>query len=87
MFLHLGQETVVSGKEIIGLFDIDKTTVSKTTRNFLKKAQKNGKIKEVSFEIPKTFIITGDRDKNTVYLSQISASTLCKRAANSTFVE
>ena len=29
MFIHIGQDTVVIDKEIIGIFDMDNTTVSK----------------------------------------------------------
>jgi len=31
MFLHLGQDTVINDREIIGIFDMDKTTISKAT--------------------------------------------------------
>ena len=31
MYLHLGQDTVVTLDEIIGIFDLDTTTVSKST--------------------------------------------------------
>jgi len=33
MFIHLGQDTVVNDKEIVGIFDIENTTISKNTRN------------------------------------------------------
>ncbi|MBE6871845.1 MAG: DUF370 domain-containing protein [Ruminococcaceae bacterium] len=84
MFLHLGQDTVINDREIIGIFDMDKTTISKATRKFLSQAQKNGKIKEVSYEIPKTFILSSNKKSETVYLSQISTATLCKRAEDKT---
>ena len=84
MFLHLGQDTVINDREIIGIFDMDKTTISKATRKFLSEAQKSGKIKEVSYEIPKTFILSATKESETVYLSQISAATLCKRAEDKT---
>ena len=28
MFIHLGQDTVVNDKEIVGIFDIENTTIS-----------------------------------------------------------
>ena len=41
MYLHLGEETVVNGKNIIGIFDIENTSISKHTKDFLAKSEKN----------------------------------------------
>ena len=80
MYLHLGQSTVITFDEIIGIFDLDSTTVAKKTRDFLSTAQKQGRVREVSYELPKSFIVCdSENGKNTVYLSQISTSTLLKR--------
>ena len=40
MYLHLGQNTVVNMKDIVGVFEMDNSTVSKHTRNYLTRAQK-----------------------------------------------
>lgn len=83
MYLHLGQDTVVPMKEIIGIFDMDNTTVSKNTRDFLAEAQTSGKVFNVSPELPKTFVVCRDAQGNeTVYISQISAATLRGRVKN-----
>lgn len=80
MYIHLGQETVVKTDEIIGIFDIDTTTVSKHTRNFLTKAEKEKKVINVSYELPKSFVLCNKKNgENKVYISQISTSTLLKR--------
>ncbi len=80
MYLHLGQNTVINLNEIVGIFDLDNTTVSKNTRNYLSVAEKNKNVKVVSSELPKSFIVCSDKtEKNTVYLSQISTTTLYKR--------
>ena len=42
MYLHLGQETVVRERDIIGIFDLDNTTVSRHTRKTLNEAEKAG---------------------------------------------
>ena len=52
MYLHLGQDTVVRTSSIIGVFDLDNTTVSKHTRSFLAKAQQEGRVVNVSAELP-----------------------------------
>ncbi len=80
MYLHLGQSTVITFDEIIGIFDLDSTTVAKKTRDYLAIAQKEGRVVEVSYELPKSFIVCRNKSgKNIVYLSQISTSTLLKR--------
>lgn len=79
MYLHLGQETVIPMSDIIGVFDLDNTTISKKTRNFLAKAERDGNIVNVSTELPKSFIVTQRGNEKKVYISQISAATLLKR--------
>ena len=80
MYLHLGQDTVVRLDEIVGIFDMDTSTISKHTRQFLADAEKGGRIFNVSMELPKSFVVCLDTDgTETVYISQISSTTLCKR--------
>ena len=52
MYLHLGEQKVVKKRDIIGIFDMDTATVMKSTRNFLKNAEKNGQAETLSFELP-----------------------------------
>lgn len=82
MYLHLGQDTVIETEDIVAMFDIDACTISKKTRDFLTAAQKNGEVVNVSFELPKSFIVCRKNGKNTVYISQLSAKTLMKRKNN-----
>lgn len=80
MYLHLGSDTVVSSNDIIGIFDLEATTVSKATRDFLAAAEKNGEVFNVSYELPKSFIACNKSEGGTViYISQISCHTLLKR--------
>lgn len=81
MYLHLGQETVVKTDDIIGVFDLETSTLSKHTRNFLAQAEKNKSVVNVTKELPKTFVVMCPRGKNKqkVYISQISTTTLQKR--------
>lgn len=80
MYLHLGQDTVVRQDEIIGIFDMDTATISKHSRQFLADAEKGGRVFNVSLELPKSFVVCMDADgTETVYISQISSSTLLKR--------
>lgn len=79
MYLHLGHDTVVKTSDIVGIFDLDITTVSKHTRNYLSQKEKEGNIVNVSFDLPKSFIVCRKKRKTTVYLCQLSPQTLLKR--------
>lgn len=79
MFLHLGQYTVVRTDEIVGIFDIDNTTVSKHTRKYLAEAEKQKKVVNVSTELPKSFVVCNKNGNEKVYISQLLPTTLIKR--------
>ncbi len=81
MYIHLGQETVIKSDDVIGIFDLESTTISKNTRDFLTKAEKKGDVETVSYELPKSFIVCSNKKRNQkVYISQISSATLQKRS-------
>lgn len=84
MYLHLGQDTIVMTDRIVGVFDLDNTTISKHTREFLGKAQKEGRVVDVTYELPKSFIICESGGIETVYLSQMSPATLLRRVRENT---
>ena len=79
MYLHLGQDTVIDDRSIVAMFDIDACTVSKKTRDFLAAAQKNGEVVNVSFELPRSFVVCRENGRNVVYISQLSTKTLSNR--------
>ena len=79
MYLHLGQDTVIKLRDIIGIFDLDKSTISKQTRDFLSRAERNGQVINVTSELPKSFVLCNKDHKYVVYISQISTTTLLKR--------
>ena len=81
MYLHIGQETVVPMREIVGIFDMENTTISKSTRSFLNDAERNGRVITVGDDLPKSFVVCQNANEPpTVYISQISCATLLKRA-------
>lgn len=79
MYLHLGQDTVVKESEILGIFDLDTSTISKHTRDFLAKSEKAGNVINVSDELPKSFILCSGKKGDRLYISQLSSKTLLKR--------
>lgn len=75
MYLNIGEDFVLKTEDITGIFDLDKTTVNKATRDFLAKAQKENRVILTSYDLPKSFIIV----KEKIYLSPLNTSTLLKR--------
>ncbi len=80
MYLHIGNSKNIKMDDIVGIFDTDSATISKYTKTYLSASEKRGETVNVTMEIPKSFILTSKKKKNTVYFSQLSAKTLCQRA-------
>lgn len=78
MFLHLGNDVVVNTNSIIGIFDIENTSTSQMTKNFLSNT-KNKKIINVNYEMPKTFVVCEEDGEEIIYITSIATSTLKKR--------
>ena len=54
MYLHLGQNEIVPDHRIIGIFDLDKCSYEKRTREYLTRAEKDGVVLDVSGDLPKS---------------------------------
>ncbi len=81
MFLHVGANTVIKKKEIIGIFDIDSQNTPETTKKFLRRAEKEGHSEMAGYDLPKSFILSSDKDgERRVVFSHLSAKTLAQRA-------
>ena len=51
MYLHIGQNEILPDRRVIGIFDLDKCSYGKRTREYLAAAEKEGVVLDVS---PKT---------------------------------
>lgn len=87
MYLHLGDEAMAKTSQIIGVFDLDTSTVPEATRDFLARAQKEGIIVNIGENLPKSFIIYEENGQFRVYISPLASSTLRRRAQNNRFLE
>lgn len=86
MYLHLGSSVIIHQDDVLGIFDLDNTTASYLTRDFLSKAEREGRVVSVGDDLPKSFLLCRDRQgRDTVYLSQLAASTLLKRLESGKF--
>ncbi len=79
MYLHLGSDTVVNTKNIISILDLETTSRSKYSKEFLKIVEEEGFVKNVSNEIPKSFIVCEIDGQSVVYITNISSKTLALR--------
>ena len=78
MYLSIGNDMAVREKSIIGIFDLDNTSTSKRTREFLGAAERDGLVVPCD-DLPKSFVVTAEYGMDRVYLTALSSSTLEKR--------
>ena len=81
MYLHIGNQINIREKDIVGIFDADRTTTSWITRKYLSEAQKKELVSSANYEIPKSFVLYRDRrdGQYKIYFSQLSTSALLGR--------
>jgi len=75
MYLHLGQNVVVPETDVIGIFDLDNTTCSRITRDFLSGAERSGRIISVSEELPNSFVVCGKDNSNFAVAGRAARGT------------
>ena len=86
MYLHLGQSVVVPYRDILGIFDLDNASWAYKTREFLEKAEDEGRAVWLGEDLPRSFVLVGGRDSPPkVYISQLSSSALLSRAERTGF--
>ena len=78
MYLDIGKDMAVRDSSIVGIFDLDNTTTSRRTQEFLSGAEKEGQVVPCD-DLPKSYILTSEYGMNRVYLTALSAATLEKR--------
>jgi hypothetical protein len=79
MYLHVGSNKNIRKKEIVGIFDIDNATISRTTRQYLAKAESRGEVSAACEELPRAFVLYREGDKNKICFSQLSSAALLGR--------
>ena len=79
MYLSIGKTAVVPEDSVIGIFDLDTSTQSFLTREFLAAAEKGRAVTNAAEDIPNAFILCGEKGGSRVYLSQSTSRTLSKR--------
>ena len=87
MYIHLGLDKIVKSEDIVGIFDLDNTTIQKSSRNFLARSEKSGQVENVCTDLPKSYVICEKDGVNKVYITQISTLTLLKRCKSKGWIE
>ena len=86
MYLHLGASVIIHRDDVLAIFDLGNTTSSAITRDFLSRAEKEGRVVSAGDDLPKSFLLCRDRQGDvTVYLSQLATATLLKRLESDRF--
>ena len=55
MYIQSGRDYVLNDRDIIGIFNLETTTVSPRGREFLNYAQKNGAVVSLSDDLPQCY--------------------------------
>ena len=78
MYLSIGNDMAVRDKSIIGIFDLDNTSTSKRTRQFLEMAEAEGEVVPCD-DLPKSFVLTSEYGFTRVRLTSLNTATLERR--------
>ena len=80
MYIHIGQGVMLRQDEILGIFDMDNASWAYKTREFLERAEQEGRVVWSCDDLPVSFLLVEWEDKQPmIYLSQLSSSTLLAR--------
>ena len=78
MYVNIGSDMALRDRSIIGIFDMDNTTISARTRKFLNRAEQEGNVVPCD-DLPKSFVLTVEYGMEHVHLTALSSQTLEKR--------
>ena len=79
MYLHIGNKRNVKISDIVGIFDLDTATVTKSSKEFINNMEKSGRLEYDDADLPRSFVLTGDKRESKVRLSRISSQGLRQR--------
>ena len=85
MYLHIGNGKSVKKKDIIGIFDLDTSTITKTGKDFINKSEKRGVVEYDDDDLPRSFVLVEENKKYKVKLSRISSKGLATRASEQNY--
>ena len=85
MYLHIGKRQSVKKSDVIGIFDLDTSTVTKTGKEFINRLERAGAVEYADDDLPRSFVLINENGKNKVKLSRISTKGLMIRVNESEY--
>ena len=79
MYYEIGLNLSVRGDTVVGVFDLDNTSWSYRTREFLSRAEENGEITEATDSLPKSFVLTQEYGSQRIYLTKHNSPALQRK--------
>ena len=81
MYLHIGGNEILPEKRISGVVDLDHCSSGKRGQEYLRLAEEEGAVLDVSGDIPRTFVVADHPyHRQFIYLTQLSPAALQRRA-------
>lgn len=80
MYLHIGNGKSVRKDKIIGIFDLDTSTVSRSGKEFINRMERDGLVEYDDYDLPRSYLLVEEGDGYRVRLSRISSQGLKQRA-------
>ena len=80
MYVHIGKDVVINSDNIISILDIESLEKNKKLENILQNLKISDNIIDVSDKNKKSLIILEKNNKIIGYITNISSSTIAKRA-------
>ena len=73
----------VRDRSIIGIFDLDTATVTRTGKDFINKMEREGRVEYDDYDLPRSFLLVSEGKESRVRLSRISVQGLKLRSDSS----
>ena len=88
MYLPIGNDMSVRDRSVIGIFDLDNTSQSHRTREFLERAEREGELNAVGEDIPKSIVVCAPPwGGQRIFLAQLAPATLRGRIEHNSLFE
>ena len=75
-YINVGAGRILLKEDILGIFDLDTASTKTDTKRFLSKCESEGHLIPVGNDIPKSFVLTASGRRETVYITQLSVSSI-----------
>ena len=80
MYINIGSNVMLLKKNITAVFDIETTTGSEITREFLGRSTKRHEVVNVTYDLPRAMVLYCEKGKSTLYVTDLSAAAIKRRS-------